>query len=54
MWVGSEISCCKPKVVVSESICEPSLNIVSSFHYDSDLALKSLSISTKDDLGWLI
>lgn len=51
MWEGSEISCCKPKVVVSESIYEPSLNVVSLFHHDSDLALKSLSITTKDDLG---
>ena len=51
IWVGSEISCCRPKVDVSESICEPSFDVMSSFHHDLDLALKSTSITTKDDLN---
>ena len=40
MHVGSKFSCCKPKVVVRESICEPSFDLMSSFHHDLDLALK--------------
>ena len=51
MWVGSEISCCRPSVVASESICEPSFDVMSLFHHDLDLTLKSLSITTKDDLN---
>ena len=34
MWIGSESNCCKSKVVVSESISEPSFNVMSSFHRD--------------------
>ena len=51
MWVGSQISCPRPQVVVSKSICEPSFDIMSSFHHDLDLELKSPSITTKDDLN---
>ena len=51
MWVGSEINYSRPQIVVSESICEPSFDVMSSFHHDLDLALKSPSITTKDDLN---
>ena len=51
MWVGSENSCCKPEVVVSESICELPFDVMSSLHHDLYLALKSLSTTTKDDLS---
>ena len=51
MWLGSEISCCIPKVAASESVCEPSFDAMSSFHHDLDLTLKSPSITTKGDLN---
>ena len=54
MWVGSEISCCRSWVGASESICEPSFDVMSLFHHDLDLALKSPSITTKDDLNYWI
>ena len=54
MLVGSEISCCKQKEIVSESIYEPSFDVMSSFQHDLDLTLESPSLTTKDDFGCLI
>ena len=40
-WVGSEITCLKPRVVVKESICVPYKVVMSSDHHAGDLALRS-------------
>ena len=53
-WVGSEISHCKPCIVVRDSICVPSWDVTSSGHHDLDLALKSPSIIVKEGLNCLI
>ena len=53
-WVGSEISCYKPCIVVRDSICVPSWDVTSSGHHDLDLALKSPSIIVKEGFNCLI
>ena len=53
-WVGSEISCCKPCIVVRDPICVPSSDVTSSGYHDLDLALKSPSIIVKEGLNCLI
>ena len=49
-WVGSDISCCSPCTVVSESMSVLSGDVISSGYHDLDLALKSPNIVVKD--GW--
>ena len=41
IWVGSEIICLKPCIVVRESICVPCKVVMSSDHHAGDLALGS-------------
>ena len=47
-WIGSDISWCNPCIVANESMSVPSGDVVSSGHYDLDLALKSSIIIVKD------
>ena len=49
--MGSDINWWNPYVVVSESIWDPSNDVMSSDHHDWDLALKFPSISVKEDLS---
>ena len=49
-WVCCDITCCSPCIVVNESISAPSDDVVSSDHYNLDLALKLPNIIVKD--GW--
>lgn len=51
MQVRSEILCGKAKEVFSDPICEPFFDVMSPFHHDLDLTLKSSSITTNDDPG---
>ena len=53
-WVGSEISCCKPWIVVRDSICVPSWDVTSSDHHDINLALKLPGVIVKEGLNCLI
>ena len=53
-WVVSEISCCKPCIVVRDSICVPSWDVTPSSHHYLDLALKLPSIIVKEGLNFLI
>ena len=53
-WVGSEISCCKPWIVVRDSVYVPSWDVTSSDYHDLDLALKLPSIIAKEGLDCLI
>ena len=50
-WVDWAIDWWKPWVVVNESILEPSYVVISSKHQDLDRALKSRSITEKDDFN---
>ena len=49
--MGSDINWWNPYVVVSESIWDPSNDVMSSDHHDWDLALKFPSITVKEDLS---
>ena len=51
--MGSDINWWNPHVVVRESIWDPSYDVMSSDHQDQDLALKSPSITVKEDLSIL-
>ena len=50
-WVGWDINWYKPWAVVNESILEPLYVVISSKYQDLDGALKSPSITKKDDLS---
>ena len=50
---GIDINWWNPYVVVWESIWDPSNDVMSSDHHDPDLALKSPSITVKEDLSIL-
>ena len=50
-WVGWDINWCEPWVVVNESILKPSYVVISSEHLDLDRALKSPSITQKDNFN---
>ena len=52
--VGWVINCCKPYEVVTESILVPSIVLISLFHHDFDLALKSPRIIEKSGVRTLI
>ena len=51
--MGSEINWWNPYVAVRESIWDPSNDVMSSDHNDQDLALKSPSITVKEDISIL-
>ena len=54
--VGSHINCCNPYDIVSDSIWGSSWDVISSYHHDLDLALKSPSFTKSDNfscLAWL-
>ena len=52
-WVGSDTNWWNPYVVLRESIWCPSNDVMSSDYHDWDLALKSPSITVKEDLSIL-
>ena len=51
--MGSDINWWNPYVVVRESVWDSSDDVMSSDHHDQDLALKSPSITVKEDLSIL-
>ena len=48
-WVGSEIICLKPCIVIRESICVPCKVLMSSDHHAGDLALRSPKMTVNWD-----